>query len=59
MSGHTNQQETIMTVYTTNSALRTLVSLTGTVVFASICLLGATAPAQAASPVHFTPVAAR
>lgn len=48
-----------MAVYTTNSALRTLVSLTGTVVFASICLLGATAPAQAASPVHFTTVAAR
>jgi hypothetical protein len=48
-----------MNVYNTNSALRTVVSLTGTIVFASICLLGATAPAQAASPVQFTTQAAR
>jgi hypothetical protein len=48
-----------MTAYTTNSALRTVVSLTGTIVFASICLLGATAPAQAASPVQFTTQTAR
>ncbi len=48
-----------MAVYNPNSALRTLVSLTGTIIFASICLLGATAPAQAASPASFTTVAAR
>lgn len=43
-----------MTGFNTSSALRTFVSLTGTIVFASICLLGATAPAQAASPMFVT-----
>lgn len=38
-----------MTVFSTSSFARTVVGLTGTAVFASICLLSATAPAQAAS----------
>lgn len=48
-----------MTVSNTSSLLRTIVGLSGTVVFASICLLGATAPAQAATYAAVTTVAAK